>query len=499
MLLVGCNDTRDLAPASADTPWQIEVSADTAPSRQTASGSPATPPRFELPRHPASVSPKTPVDNDVDVDPGHRYALAELIDIAERRNKTTRIAWEQARQAAIGVGIARAAYLPSLTASALAGYQRIASPFPNNLVDRGYITANAEEAFPEFAIRYLLLDFGSRDAAVRAARQLSFAANTEFTATHQSLILQVARAYFTLDGVNAALRASQQTLESEKLLQQSAEAMYARGLGTIVNVELAQRGTAQARFDVAAATAAQHNATYALLVAMDLPPNTMLRVEDSSGRMLPRQTGATVDAMMHDALAQRPDLLADLARLRATEAGVAEARSELSPKLSISANVQGNIGRIDVDNRGYQGVEQPQAGLFLRFDWPLYQGGLLQNRVRLAQSRNAEAEDALAEGSEQALRQVALAYDQIETGLSQYDAAVALLSASQTAANAAGQAYKNGVGTFTDAVSTLSDLAAARSALAKAHAQSLIDAAALAFATGTLTSSASPALAETTP
>ena len=81
-------------------------------------------------------------------------------DIAQRRNKDTRIAWEQARQAAIGVGVAGAAFLPEITASALGGYQHIASPFPTNLVRQGYITANSQEICPEIAIKYLLVDFG---------------------------------------------------------------------------------------------------------------------------------------------------------------------------------------------------------------------------------------------------------------------------------------------------------------------------------------------------
>ena len=489
MLLASCNDTRDLAPASPDTPWRIDVSTEK-PLPPQASTKAAVAPHFTVPRDPVLPWPGEPAD----IDATHSYSLAELIDIAERRNKTTRIAWEQARQAAIGVGMAQAAYLPTLTASAIAGYQRIASPFPSNLVPQGYITANAEEVFPELAIRYLLLDFGSRDAVVRGARELSFASNVVFTGAHQSLILSVAQAYFTLDGVNASLRAAKQTLASAQLLQQSAEALDARGLGTVVATALARRGTAQAQFDIAAATSAQHNAMYALLSAMDLPPDTKLRVEDSSGRPLVRQTGHDIDTMMHDALSRRPDLLADLARLRAAEAGVAEARAELYPKVSLSANIQGNIGRISVDGQRYQSVEQPQTGIFLHFDWPLYQGGLLQNRLRLAQSRQAEAEAALAEGSEQGMRQVALAYDQVETGLSQYDAAVALQAASQEAADSASQAYIQGVGTITDAVNALSTLAASRAAVAKAHAQSLVDAAALAFATGALTSSMAPGL-----
>src|SRR5262249_35657375 len=162
----------------------------------------------------------------------------ELIDIAERRNKATRIAWEQARQAAIDVGIAQAALLPVLTASAVGGYQRVALPFPSNLVPRGYITANIEEFLPTLAVRYLLFDFGGREAAVNAARQLSVAANITFNQAHQKLIFDVAKAYFSLDGADAALRAAQQALKDAEELQSSAEALYGRGLGTVVTVEL---------------------------------------------------------------------------------------------------------------------------------------------------------------------------------------------------------------------------------------------------------------------
>jgi len=83
----------------------------------------------------------------------------------------------------------------------------------------------------------------------------------------------------------------------------------------------------------------------------------------------------------------------------------------------------------------------------------------------------------------------ALAYDQVDTGLQQYDAAVALQTASEAAFHSASDAYAHGVGTLTDATSAQTGLATARAAVARAHTQSLINAAALAFATGELTSS----------
>jgi len=127
-----------------------------------------------------------------------------------------------------------------LTASAIGGYQRLALPFPSNFVSRGYITATTQEFLPTLTISYLLLDFGGREAAVNAARQLSVAANVTFTQAHQKPIFDVAKAYFSLNGADAALRAAEQALKDAQV-----EALHARGLATVVTVELVLRDTAQ--------------------------------------------------------------------------------------------------------------------------------------------------------------------------------------------------------------------------------------------------------------
>jgi len=480
-LLGACNDTRDLAPASPDSPWQFEPSKE-APTSLSPAALGAR--RFTVPENTAVQLP-----SPADIDPNHVYSLVELIDIAQRRNPATRVAWEQARQAAINVGIARAAYLPSLTASAVAGWEHFVLPFPSNLVPQGFIIFNAQEAIPQLTVNYLLLDFGGRAAAVEAAGQLSIAGNVAFTAAHQQLIFNVARAYFTLDGTDAAVRAARQGLADAQVVQQSAEALFGRGLDTIVDVQLARRGTAQAQYDLAQASTAQHDAMYTLLAAMDLPPTTKLRVADASARPLAQRTARTVDDVLSGALRQRPDLLANVAKLRASDAGIAAARSALLPKISLSGNIQGNLGQLSVNDSPYFAVNKPQGAALLNFEWPLYEGGLLQNKLTLAQSKREEAAAALKESTDQALREVALAYDQVDTGLQQYDAAIALQTASAAAFHSASDSYAHGVGTLTDATSAQTGLATARAAVAQAHAQSLINGAALAFATGELTSS----------
>src|SRR5437868_11620823 len=77
---------------------------------------------------------------NISIDPRKIYNLAELIDIAERSNPDTRVAWERARQAAAAVGLSESAYYPYLAASAAAGYDRAFIPFPTLAVSPKFLT-----------------------------------------------------------------------------------------------------------------------------------------------------------------------------------------------------------------------------------------------------------------------------------------------------------------------------------------------------------------------
>jgi outer membrane protein TolC len=481
-LLCACNDTSNLAPGAPDAPAQFRASDEVGTTAEPAA---LVPGKFTIPPNTAVELPPS-----ADIDANHVYTLVELIDIAQRRNPSTRVAWEEARQAAIKVGMAQSAYLPILTAGAAAGYERLAFPLPTNLVPAGFATSNNMEVAPGATIKYLLFDFGSRAAAVEEANQLSVAANADFTTAHQKVIYDVARAYFTLDGANATVSAAQQGLGDARVLQDSAQALFGRGLGTEVEVDLSRRGTAQAQYDLSKTYTAQKDAMSSLLEAMDLPPTTKLRVASAYTRPLPPRTAQTIDDMLRQALRSRPDLMADVSKLRASDASITAARSELYPKVSLGANLSVPFWWNNVDNSPYYSVRQPQGAALLNLEVPIFDGGLLQNKVKLAESQRDAAAEDLRGKTDQALREVALAYDQVETGLQQYSAAVALRTASETAFHSAHDSYKAGVGTLTDAVAAQTGLASARANVARAHAQSLINGASLAFAAGALTSSA---------
>jgi outer membrane protein len=71
---------------------------------------------------------------------------------------------------------------------------------------------------------------------------------------------------------------------------------------------------------------------------------------------------------------------------------------------------------------------------------------------------------------------------------------VALNTAAEASFSSATESYARGIGTLTDAMSAEAALAAARADVARAHAQSLANAAALAFAPGALNPSSAATL-----
>src|SRR5881628_2038015 len=64
--------------------------------------------------------------------------MPELIDLAQRVNPETRVAWEAARRSALAVGLVESEYFPALAISALGGYQSVGVPIPRNLVSDGF-------------------------------------------------------------------------------------------------------------------------------------------------------------------------------------------------------------------------------------------------------------------------------------------------------------------------------------------------------------------------
>ena len=92
---------------------------------------------------------ETPREGTAILDPLHPYTLAELIDVAEHHNPSTRTIWERAKQKARELGLAKSAYYPELEGLAVFGDQRSIDPSRN----RSLLAATPWSRYPSSSLK----------------------------------------------------------------------------------------------------------------------------------------------------------------------------------------------------------------------------------------------------------------------------------------------------------------------------------------------------------
>lgn len=484
--LAGCAENAlQLAPPSASEPW---VPGDTSgpailpgvkAQAQSGTGS-----NFGVPADPAAARLSPPPQ----LVPGRTYELPGLIDLAARNNPQTRIAWEEARQAALAVGMSEATFLPSISANVIAGVQRVSTPLPDNGVGPSSFSTTAEGIVPAVVLEWLVFDFGQRRANTDLARHNAFAANIAFNGMHQQVIYNVTVAYYRYGATRAQERAARKALANAHAIQDATDARKARGLTTSVAVAQARQQVAQAKLRLVEAEGARTDAYQALLAAMGVSPTTRIEVADSAGRRLPPRLGAPTEKMITQALSKRPDVLAAYSRFKASEAAIRAAEAAFRPKVFLSAIAARDTGSFAVNGLPGLGIENTSAGVLVGVTIPIYTGGLLAAQREQARSVSNAAKDNFVQIQEAAAREIVIASNTLRTALAAYEAASELTRAAAITYDAAFEAYKSGVGTLTDATAADTGLLDARVAQADAHAAALVAAATVAFALGTMTS-----------
>lgn len=504
-LLQGCASSAVvLAPPDSLTPFKSEAALE---PQEEANG-----------RRDFALKPDTQMPIEIarpSIDAKHVHSLPELIDIGQSTNPATRASWERARQAALAVGMAKATYLPIISADALVGYERASQGTPglqlssatqpgiditqNGLpsalvIPSGTITAQGRELLPSLTMKWLLFDFGAREATVDAAKQLSLAANVLFNGSHQKLIHDIAAGFYRYTGTRAHLAIARTSLANSNVLLEAAMARRKRGVATTIEVAQVRQQVAQAKLGVIQAEGAVRDSYRSLLEAMGVSPTLQIVVEDVSGRRLPKAPNLDIDRLIDVALRRRPDVQAAFARLKADQAAVDRARADIAPKIALIGNANKNYGTYTItDSRLPIGVSETtgatNASILLAVTVPIFDGGVRDAQVKAAQSRASAAADELTQLQGNAAKQIVVAYDTLRTSLASHIAATELVSAASITHKAAVEYYANGIGTLSDALAAQNALLQARLAKAKAHSDALVSAVNIAFAVGVLTNS----------
>jgi outer membrane protein TolC len=429
------------APPSSGERWQPPAP----PAQPAAAPAPGAAGQPAAGRAPAEV----PADLGERI---RRLQVTDVVDLALRNNPATRQSWANARAAAAGYGVARAAYYPNLDATGTVTRVKTAAT-------GGRVAVEQTVYGPSATLTWLLLDLGSRGGAIEGARQALLAADWTHNATINDVVLGAQVAYYGYVASKALVAAQEASIRDAQANLAAAEARRQAGVATIADVLQARTALAQAQLARETTEGQRQTARGALALALGYPADLPYDVDSVSAPLPLGIVADSVEAIIDRAVRERPDLAAARAQAAQASARVSELRGARLPSLAVT----GTGGFTYVAGRSGGGSNYT-VGVGLQL--PLFNGFAREYQQQQAQEL-ADAAGARARSLEQQVTyEVFSAYYALQTSARRVQSAQALLASAQQSAEVALARYKAGVG-------TVLDLLAAQSALADARAQDI--------------------------
>ena len=486
VLVAGCaTQALDQAPPSADQPWHDPQLSASRPAPSTKPGQPAVV-DFSIAQAPLT----NPQHWNINLDPKKRYTLAELIDIAQSNNPSTRAAWNRAREAALATGMVEATFLPMISANAIGGYQQTNIP-SQLIIGPSQFTTDLSGTVAALTFGWLVFDFGQRIALLESAKQLSRAANILFNAEHQKVIWQVTTRYYNYVLAKRQLELANQALKYRQSIASAAKAKQKAGLGTVVETALAEQWLKQAELHKVNMQGLLKNAYLNLLASAGIAPTTNISIavpdEQIATQHLRNNLNLSTQAL-EASVSSRPDVAASYAALQAARANIDAVKADFFPKVYLAGALASSNTTFDLQGLPSLSQQMNSSGILFGVTLPLYDGGLRNARLVSAQIRTEQAEQNYEQLQRDAIREIVLAQTMLESALQSAETARSLVKTAKIAYDAALGAYREGLGTITMVNEAADSLLTARQALAESETASIVSAANLAMAMGRMTS-----------
>ena len=189
---------------------------------------------------------------------------------------------------------------------------------------------------------------------------------------------------------------------------------------------------------------------------------------------------------MNQALADRPDLLAQTAEIRAAGSAVRAAQADYGPRFGLAASAAQTSIWPTASFGQLGSASKPTWSAAFQLEWRIFDGGARRHGLLEAKSKQREVQYTMTQKRDEATREVWSAYILFRTALRKQEAAVALLESANTSYSASLEAYRYGVKNLVDVVTAEQQLAQARLSGVSARSELLLKAVDLEFVTGNL-------------
>ena len=310
------------------------------------------------------------------------------------------------------------------------------------------------------------------------------AAEAQFAAIEQELILKVAQAYFDVLIAENAVSTTQAQRRSMQEQLASAEKGYESGLHAITDVHEARSKAEEARAQQVTAENELENKKSELEKITGILPQHLASLNETL--LIPNPQPANVNEWIDQARVQNPMVRMQEYLVTAAEAGVSKSKAEHLPTLDLVASHGRSYssGSYSTPSDYYSRYQNNQIGFQLNI--PIFAGGGTNARVAEARANKGKTQAQLEESKRNAVAEARQSYAAIMSGLSRIDALNAAIKSGQSSVKGNQVGYKMGLRINSDVLMAEQQLYVAKHEQVKARYEVLLHGLRLKAAVGIL-------------
>ena len=387
--------------------------------------------------------------------------LQDLVRTALKQNYDVRIAATRILEARAQLGITRADQLPTVSAGASGVNERVAKQAP---INREYETStNSVDAS-----MYWELDFwGKYRRATEAARANLLATEWARRAVINSLVSDVASAYFQLRALDLQLEISRRTLASRQESLQLTRTLSDGGAGTMLDVRQAEQLVATAAENIPNLERQIQQEENFISTLLGNNPGPIARGLKLTEQPHAPEVPAGIPSTL---LERRPDIRQAEANLIAANARIGVARAAYFPQISLTADSGFLSSALTSLFTGPAGFWNFGGSL----TQPIFAGGRIKSGVRLREAQKEEMLLTYQQTIQQAFRGVSDALVEYQKQREYRERQEELLVAARDAAQLSEVRYKGGATDYLEVLTNETNAFNAELGLATAQLNELL-------------------------
>jgi len=395
--------------------------------------------------------------------PGRPLQLSEAVERSLCNNPKTRKAWADVKAQAAAVGVARSAYLPTISGDVDGVYEHSVTEIKSHPRQTSVYTAPVRSA--NASLNWLLYDFGAREATLRNANALLEAARFTQDATLQSVFASTAKDYYAAQAALGALTATQDVERMTRDSMIAAKDRADKGVAPISDALQAQTQHEEAVLNLTKARGDAQTALGTLASDMDLNPDTPLEIPTVAKGNGPSEKifGQNLAQLIEVVRNKHPSVRAAQAEYEAALAKVAQTRAQGFPSISLV----GKYSHSDQPESQEQGSKaypatSQDASIGVQVSIPLFEGFGRYYKIHQAKAEAEKQLDTLDDAQRQAALDMWSSYHALTTATQNVANSSNLLDIAQQAWEAARHRYDAGVTGILELLNTQTALANAK-------------------------------------